>query len=399
MTAEGREGGNLAAPACRHLQPFGTSIFSEMTRLAGEHGAINLSQGFPDFEGPPGIIAAAAAAMRAGHNQYARSMGHPQLVEAIACKLRDCYRLEYDPYREIVVTSGATEAIAAAFLGLLNPGDEVLLIEPFYDSYPACTAMAGATPHYLTLRFPHFALDPQALAALSGARPRLLVLNNPHNPTGRVFTREELGHIARWCVARDVLVLADEVYEHLTYDGAEHVPIASLPGMRERTLTVSSTGKTFSLTGWKIGWAYGPAPLVAALQAAHQFITFSTATPLQVAMAEALRTHAGEYLAELRSGYAARRDFIVAALRDSGFEVAVPRGTYFAIADFSRLFAGDDRQFARFLVERHRVAAVPPSVFYAGDPEAGRRLIRFAFSKRMETLEAAAERLRGLKTS
>jgi len=379
------------------LRPFGTTIFSEMTALAVRHGAINLAQGFPDFEGPSGIVDAAVDALRGGHNQYARSMGHPDLVAAIADKYRETYGLAFDPLAEVTVLCGATEGIAAALLGLLDPGDEVILFEPFYDSYPACVALAGATARFCTLRFPDFALDVDALSALFGPRTRVLVLNSPHNPTGKVFDRAELDAIARLCQAHGVVVVADEVYEHLTFDGAAHLPMAALPGMGERTLTVSSTGKTYSLTGWKIGWAVGPAPLVAAAQAAHQFLTFCAATPLQVAMSRAIRAFGADYFNRLRAEYAVRRGLLMDVLTDAGFEVAAPAGTYFVLADFSRLWDGDDRSFANHLIERYGVAAIPPSVFYQAAPEAGRRLLRFAFCKRRETLEAAAERLHRLR--
>ena len=379
------------------LKPFGTTIFSEMTRLSNEHSAINLSQGFPDFDGPPGIIEAAADAMRAGHNQYARSMGHPALVEAIAAKVYEHHGLRYDPLREVVVFSGATEGIASSLLGILNPGDEVILFEPFYDSYPACVAMAGAVPRYYTLRFPSFSINPAELEALFTKRTRLLVINSPNNPTGKVYNRAELEAISNLCQKHGVLVLADEVYEHLTYGENRHIPMATLPGMRDRTLAISSTGKTFSLTGWKIGWGVGPESMVAAAQAAHQFVTFATSTPFQVAMAFALKSYTRDYLEKLHDEYTARRDFLVEVLEEVGFKVAPPQGTYFALADFSRLSKDDDRVFARSLIERHGVAAIPPSVFYQDDPDEGRRLLRFAFCKRMETLEAAAKRLRGLK--
>lgn len=385
------------SPTAERLRPFGTTIFAEMTALAARHGAINLAQGFPDFDGPPEIPEAAFAAMRAGHNQYARSMGHPELVTALAEQAKALYGLDYDPMTEIAVTCGATEGIAAALLGLLDPGDEVILFEPFYDSYQACVALAGARPRFCPLRFPDFALDGGALARLFGPRTRLLVLNTPHNPTGKVFTAEELDRIAALCQAHGVLVLTDEVYEHLTFDGAAHIPMASRPGMRERTLTLSSAGKTFAFTGWKIGWAMGPAPLVAALQSAHQFLTFCAATPLQVAMAQAIRSHGAPYFERLRADYAARRARLTGALRAVGFRVAEPAGTYFVLADFGALWAGDDRSFARHLTETVGVTAIPPSVFYAEAVEEGRRLLRFAFCKRLETLDEAAERLRGLK--
>jgi N-succinyldiaminopimelate aminotransferase len=378
------------------LRPFGTTIFAEMTELATKHEAINLSQGFPDFEGPDGIIEAAVAALHSGDNQYARSQGHAKLVEAIAAKQTRDYSLDLDPYSEVNVFSGATEGIAASFLGLLNPGDEVILFEPFYDSYPACTALAGATARFCTLRFPEYALDVEALEAAVNEKTRLIVLNSPHNPTGKVFTRQELEAIARVACEHDLIVLTDEVYEYLTYDDAEHIPMATLPGMFERTLSLSSSGKTFSFTGWKIGWATGPRELVAAAQSAHQFLTFAVATPLQVAMAHALNTFHGEYIETIRAEYTERRDFLVSALRDTGFDVAVPQGTYFVLADFTALFDGDDRAFARHLIETCGVATIPPSVFFMAQPEVGRRLIRFAFCKRRETLEKAADRLRRL---
>lgn len=375
------------------LRPFGTTIFSEMTRLAQEHGAINLAQGFPDFEGPEAIREAAVEALRGGHNQYARSMGTPELVRALAERTGDLYGLDYDPMTEVSVFSGATEGIAASLLGLLEPGDEIIVFEPFYDSYNAIARLAGATVRHCTLRFPDFALDADALAALFNERTRLLLLNSPHNPTGKVFSPDELAIIAGLCRLHDVWVVSDEVYEHLTFDGVPHVPIATLPGMRERTLTLSSSGKTYSYTGWKIGWALGPAPLVAAAQAAHQFLTFSTATPLQLAVANALKRFHHDYFATLRSEYEARRDLLLHTLRRAGFRPSVPQGTYFILADFSDLSEADDRTFARELIEKAGVAALPPSPFYEARPEEGRRLLRFAFCKKTETLQEAASRL------
>jgi N-succinyldiaminopimelate aminotransferase len=376
------------------LVPFGTTVFAEMTALAQKHGAINLAQGYPDFEGPPEIVEAAVRALRSGDNQYARSRGHPELVRAIAESYRRTYGMDYDPMEEVVVFSGATEGIAASLLGILNPGDEVILFEPFYDSYPPGLALSGAVPRYLTLRFPDFALDGDALRALVNDRTRMIVLNTPMNPTGKVFTREELEVVASVCLDHDLIALTDEVYEHLVFDGAEHVPLAGLPGMRERTLTLSSAGKTYSFTGWKIGWGTGPRSLVDGAQAAHQFLTYAVATPLQRAVAYALDHHATDYIARFRTEYTARRDFLVSALRDVGFRLSAPQGTYFVLADFRELFQGDDRAFAYWLTEEHGVAAIPPSAFYAKDVGEGQRLARFAFCKKMETLEAAAERLR-----
>lgn len=393
MSAPSTEAPDAPATATR-LRPFGASVFSTMTALAIEHGAINLAQGFPDFDGPDVLLDAAAAAMGAGHNQYARSAGHPRLVRAVADRVAHDYGLAYDPWTEVAVTAGATEGIAAAMLGLLEPGDEVVLFEPFYDSYPAAVAMAGGTVRPCTLRFPDFALDEAALAACFTPRTRAVLLNTPHNPTGKVFAPDELAAIARLCEAHGAIVVADEVYEHLTYDGTPHVPIATLPGMRERTLTLSSLGKTYSLTGWKTGWATGPAHLVAGLQAAHQFLTFCSATPFQQAAAVALDTLRDDFVAELKAEYTARRDRVVAALRAVGLDVAVPRGTYFVLADFARAWPhGDDIAFARHLTKDVGVACIPPSAFYAADAAEGRRLARFAFCKQAATLDEAARRL------
>ncbi|MFH1998451.1 MAG: aminotransferase class I/II-fold pyridoxal phosphate-dependent enzyme [Planctomycetota bacterium] len=382
----------------KKLQPFGTTIFSEMTQLAQEHDAINLSQGCPDFNGPEEVIEAAVKALRSGDNQYARSMGHPKLVEAVARHQKAFYGIELDPFKEITVFSGATEGIASSLLGLLNPGDEVVLFEPFFDSYPACIAMAGAVPKYCTLRFPDFAVDESKLASLFTDKTRLLLLNTPHNPTGKVFTHDELSMIAELCRRYDVIAVTDEVYEHLVFGGNKHIPLSTFPGMRERTLSLSSSGKTFSFTGWKIGWATGPASLIAAAQAAHQFVTFATATPLQAAMAYALDTLGESFYNTFLQEYAERRSFLLSALDAAGFKTAPPGGTYFILADFSAIHKGDDQAFVRDLIRTHHVAAIPPSVFYHDDLDEGRRLVRFAFCKRMDTLKAAGERLGRMKS-
>jgi aspartate/methionine/tyrosine aminotransferase len=378
----------------KKLAPFGTTIFSEMTSYAQEHGAINLSQGFPDFDGPSEILENAVRALRSGQNQYARSMGHRPLVEALSEKILRHYQLRYDPLTELVICSGATEGMASTFLGLLNPGDEVVFFEPYYDSYPACAALAGAVPRYYTLQFPDFTIDFKELEKCFSRRTRLLVLNTPHNPTGKVFTQADLEGIAVLCEKHDVLVASDEVYEHLTYDGTRHIPIASIPGMRERTLTISSAAKTFSLTGWKVGWVSGPGDLVAAVQAAHQFLTFAVPTPLQAALAEVLRDNNDAYYRSLREQYAERRDLLLNVLEETGFRAARPAGTYYIIADFTGIRGGDDWDFARYLVEKCKVAAIPPSVFYTRDPTEGKRLIRFAFCKKLETLSKAARNLK-----
>lgn len=378
----------------KKLRPFGSSIFGEMTQLAKEHGAINLSQGYPDFEGPSDIVDAVTTAMKSGHNQYARGMGEPVLVEAIARQTERDTGLRYDAMTEVMVTNGATEGICVSLLGLLDPGDEVILFEPFYDSYPPCVAMAGATVRSYTLRAPDFTLDEVRLAALFSDRTRVLLLNSPHNPTGKVFDRDELGLIARLCIEHDVTVISDEVYEHLTFDGREHLTIASLPGMFERTLRLSSAGKTYSFTGWKIGWAMGPGPLVRAARAAAQFTSYSTSSVLQHGIAHALTVHGTEYLEGLRAEYTTRRDLLLEILRDAGFDPIVPYGTYFVLTAFSALSDADDVTFARELTARHKVAAIPPSFFYSAEPGEGRRLLRFAFCKKLATLELAGERLR-----
>jgi len=373
------------------LAPFGTTIFTEMTRLAIQHDAVNLAQGFPDFAGPAFVKDAAVAAIRADHNQYARMQGAQPLVEAVEHAVRERTGLHYDAMSEITVFAGATEGILCAFLSLVEPDDEVVLFEPYYDSYRACAAMAGATPKFVALRAPDFRFDPKELAAAFSGKTRLVVVNTPHNPTGRVFTKEELSQIAALCVEHDALCLTDEVYERLIFEG-EHVSMATLPGMRERTITMNSTGKTFSLTGWKIGYATAPAPLAKALATAHQFATFAVATPFQHAMAVALRSPKS-YYDQFVADYRARRDFLVEALAQCGFAVRAPQGAYFALADIRPLGWDDDVLFCRHLVEKVGVAAIPPTAFYEHKDE-GRFLVRFAFCKKDETLRAGVERLR-----
>ena len=377
-----------------HLQPFTTTIFNEMSLLAVRTGSINLGQGFPDTDGPPEVAEAAIAAIRAGHNQYPPGPGLPQLRQAVADHQRRCYGLEHDPDTDVVVTMGATEAIAAAVLGLCEPGDEVVTLEPYYDSYAATIAMAGAQRRVVTLRAPDFTLDPAALAAAVGPRTRLILLNSPHNPTGRVLSADELGAVARICIERDLLAVTDEVYEHLVYDG-RHIPLATLPGMAERTVTISSHGKTFSFTGWKVGWACGPADLIAAVRTAKQYLSYSGATPFQHAAAVALGLP-GTYYEELAEGLRQRRDLLCQGLRDAGLETFTPQGTYFATTDVASVGAGDGVEFCFGLPERVGVVAVPMSVFY-DDADAGRTLVRFAFCKRPEILAEAAARLKGLR--
>lgn len=384
-----------SAPHSKKLEPFGTSIFTEMSDLARRSGAVNLSQGFPDFPGPEWVKEAACRAIRADANQYAPSTGVPALRKAISSKMRGLYGLEFDPDSEVTVTTGATEAIHSAFLGLLDPGDEVVAFEPFYDSYPACAAMASAGFRCVPLVPPRFEFDPGELARAISPRTKLLVVNTPHNPTGKVFSRGELETIAELALERDLLVLTDEVYEHITFEGARHLPLAAFPGMRDRTITISSTAKTFSLTGWKIGWALAAPALSDAVRKAHQFVTFCTATPFQEAMAEAIR-EAEEYYARLAAEYAERRAALLEVLGGAGFEVRPPQGTYFAMADYRPLgFSGDDLEFCRYLATEVGVAAIPPSSFYH-HPEFGKGFVRFSFCKRLETIRAAGQRLAAL---
>ena len=373
-------------PAASRWQGFGTTIFTEMSALAERTGAINLGQGFPDEDGPAEVLEAAARAMRDGHNQYAPLPGVPALREAIAAHQARFYGIEVDPETEVQVTFGATEAIAAALLGICEPGDDVVCLEPYYDSYAAGIAMAGANRRPVTLRPPDWAIDPDALAAAITPKARMLLLNSPHNPTGKVLSRAELELIAAACIEHDLIAVTDEVYEHLVYDG-EHVPLATLAGMGERTLTISSLGKTFSVTGWKTGWAVGPRELVAATRTAKQYLTFAGGTPFQHAGAVALGLGDEVYEALARD-LRVKRDHLCAGLEAAGLEVLRPAGTYFANVDCKR----DGAAFCRELVERAGVVAIPTSVFY-DDEEAGRSLVRFAFCKRADVIDEAARRL------
>ena len=383
------------SPLTSRLAGFGTTIFAEMSALAARTGAINLGQGFPDTDGPPAVIEAAVRAMRAGANQYPPGPGIPALRAAIAEHQRRFYGIELDPDGEVLVTTGATEAIAAALLALCEPGDEVVTFEPYYDSYAACIALADARRRPVTLRPPDYAIDPDALAAAFSPRTRLVLLNSPHNPTGKVFTRDELELVASSCREHAVLAVTDEVYEHLVFDGREHIPLSTLPGMAERTLTISSAGKTFSLTGWKIGWATGPRALVSATQTAKQFLTFVSGAPFQPAIAEALGLP-DVYYESFRSGLQAKRDRLCTGLEAAGLDVLTPAGTYFVTADIRALGEEDGRAFCLALPERAGVVAVPTVVFY-DDDEAGRPLVRFAFCKRDDVIDAAAARLARLR--
>ncbi|MEU6951875.1 pyridoxal phosphate-dependent aminotransferase [Streptomyces sp. NPDC045714] len=375
----------------RRLAAFGTTIFAEMSALAVRTGSINLGQGFPDTDGPEEIREAAVRALRAGHgNQYPPGPGVPELRTAVAAHQERFYGLSWSPETEVLVTTGATEAIAASLLALLEPGDEVIAFEPYYDSYAACIALAGAKRVPLTLRAPDFRPDLDELRTLITPRTRLLLLNTPHNPTGAVLTPGELAGIAALAVEHDLLVVTDEVYEHLVFAGAHH-PIAALPGMRGRTVSISSSGKTFSYTGWKIGWVTGDAPLVAAVRAAKQYLTFVSGGPFQYAIAEALALP-DAFFTDFREGMRRKRDLLAKGLRAAGFRVYEPEGTYFITTDISPFGDEDAGAFCRALPERCGVAAVPNSVFY-DDPEAGRSQVRFTFCKKDEVLSEAVERL------
>ncbi len=381
----------------RRLAEFGTTIFAEMSALAASTGAINLGQGFPDTDGPEQIREAAVRALRDGRgNQYPPGPGVPELRAAIAAHQLRRYGLSYDPDTEVLVTAGATEAIAAALLALLEPGDEVVALEPYYDSYAASIAMAGGRRVPVTLR-PHagaFRLDLDELRAAVTDRTRLLLINTPHNPTGTVLTREELAAVAELAVERDLLVVTDEVYEHLVFDDAEHTPLASFPGMRERTVTIGSAGKTYSFTGWKVGWVTGAPGLVAAVRSVKQYLTYVASGPFQYAVAEALALP-DSYFTAFREDMRAKRDLLAAGLTDAGFEVFRTAGTYFITTDIRPLGETDGFAFCRSLPERAGVVAIPNAVFY-DHREAGAPFVRFAFCKRTSVLEEAVGRLKAL---
>jgi N-succinyldiaminopimelate aminotransferase len=377
------------------LAGMGTTIFAEMSALAVQTGSVNLGQGFPDTDGPAEVARVAADAVLSGlGNQYPPGPGVPELRTAIAAHQKRFYGLDLDPDTEVLVTAGATEAIAAAMLALLEPGDEVIALEPYYDSYAACIAMAGARRVPVTLRAPLFRPDLDALRDAITSRTRLILLNTPHNPTGMVATAAELAVIAELAIRHDLLVVTDEVYEHLVFDGT-HVPIATLPGMRERTVTISSGAKTFSFTGWKVGWVTATPELVTAVRTAKQFLTFVNGGPFQYAIAAGLALPDSFY-----SGAAAslrrKRDLLAGGLRSAGFEVYVPQGTYFITTDIAALGESDGLEFCRSLPLRCGVVAVPNAVFY-DDREAGRSQVRFAFCKRDEVLAEAADRLGRLR--
>ena len=379
------------------MRPFTSTIFAEMSALAVRTGAINLGQGFPDTDGPASMLAAAREAIAGGVNQYPPGLGIPELRAAVA-EQRAQYGTHYDPDTEILITVGATESIASALLGLVEPGEEVIVVEPYYDSYAAGVALAGATRRVVPLREDasgRFGLDPAEVRAAVGPKTRAILINSPHNPTGTVLNREELAGLAEVCVEHDLLAITDEVYEHLRYDGVPHLPLATFPGMAERTVTVSSAGKTFSCTGWKIGWACGPAPLIAGVRAAKQFLTYVGGAPFQPAVALALRTEQA-WVAGLRDSLRDKRDRLTAGLSEVGFAVRPSRGTYFLCADVRPLGYADGAELCWQLPERIGVAAVPVQVF-TDSPERWKHLVRFAFCKKDDVLDEAIERLHKLR--
>jgi aspartate/methionine/tyrosine aminotransferase len=374
---------------------FTESVIREMTRQANAHGAINLSQGFPDFPAPEAIKRAAADALFADVNQYAITWGAKRFRDAIAAKTSRCLGIDVDPEREITVTCGSTEAMIATMLAIIDPGDEVVIFEPFYENYGPDVILSGATPKFVPLRPPEWSFDPDELRAAFSERTKAIIICNPGNPTGNVFSRAELEIIAALCQEFDAIAVTDEIYEHILYDGATHLAMASLPGMRDRTVTINSLSKTYSVTGWRVGYAIAPPDLTGAIRKVHDFLTVGAAAPLQDAGAVAL-AFPDSYYTELAAEYARRRDLLLPSLERAGFRCFVPRGAYYVMTDISAFGFGDDLAFAKHLVQEIGVAVVPGSSFYSR-PELGNAQVRFTFCKRDETLVAAAERLERLR--
>ena len=377
-------------------ESFTESVIREMTRLCQIHGGINLAQGFPDFPAPSEIKEAAVAAIRADVNQYAITWGAKSLRDAIAENYSRFYGMAVDPEKELVVCCGSTEAMMSAMLGVVNPGEEVVVFEPFYENYGPDAILSGAVPRYVTLHEPDWRIDPDELAAAFNDRTRAIIINTPNNPTGKVFTREELTQIAGLCQKWGAVAITDEIYEHILYEG-EHVPLASLDGMRERTITINSLSKTYSLTGWRVGWALAPPVLSDAIRKVHDFLTVGAAAPLQEAGVVALGM-SDDYYRQLSVDYRARREVLLPALEKAGFSCYKPNGAYYVMTDISRFGFADDVSFSRHLIEQVGVAAVPGSSFYHR-PEDGAQKVRFTFCKREETLRAAAAKLAALKAS
>ena len=377
------------------VQVFPESVIREMTRVAAIHGAINLSQGYPDFEPPRQLVDAAKLALDNGYNQYSITWGARELREAITRKAKAFNGIDADPEANLVVTCGSTEAMMAAMLSLVNPGDEVVVFEPFYENYGPDAVVSGATPRHVRMEWPDWRVDEEDLKAAFTPRTKAVIVNTPNNPTGKVFTRDELRLIADLCADRDAVAVTDEIYEHIVYDGAAHVSLATLGDMAERTITISGLSKTYSATGWRVGWAIAPRKLADAMRRIHDFLTVGAPHPLQIAAAAALGLPES-YYTDLARTYSARRDRFVQGLRSCGLDCRAPGGAYYIMADFSRFPFQDDWAFAMYLVERLGVATVPGSSFYAR-PEDGGRYVRFMFSKKDATLEEALRRLEPLK--
>lgn len=382
----------MMQPAQR-LAGLTESVIREMTRLAQKHRAINLSQGFPDFDPPPELLAAAVEALQGGYNQYSITWGSPRLRAQIAAKYKQWYGLELNPDTDITITCGVTEAIIAALMSLVNPGERVIILDPSHENYIAGVTFAGGEPIWISMTPPDFSLSEEVLRAAFAQKPRAIILNTPHNPTGRVFSRETLQLIADLCIEYDTIAITDEIYEHIIYDGREHIPMATLPGMAGRTITTSGLTKTYATTGWRVAWAIAPPALSNPLRTVHDFLTICAPTPLQEAAAVALALP-DSYYATLTHDYHIRRDKMMAILEEAGFGAASPEGAYYVMVDYAAIQPDmDDVTFARWLTTEKRVAVVPGSSFYRGNPTLGKNTVRFAFSKKIETLEEARKRL------
>lgn len=376
-------------------QSFTESVIREMTRLNNMHGGVNLAQGFPDFPAPSELKEAAVAAIRDDVNQYAITWGAKSFRDALSERYRDAYDLQIDPEREMTVTCGSTEAMIATILALVDPGEEVIVFEPFYENYGPDAILSGAKPHYVRMHEPDWRIDPDELKAAFNEHTRAIIINTPNNPTGKVFSRDELELVARLCQEWDVIAITDEIYEYILYDGCEHIPVATIDGMKDRTVTINSLSKSYSVTGWRVGWAFASEPLTAAIRKVHDFLTVGAAAPLQEAAATALR-FGPDYYQRLATDYRERRDILLSALREVGFSCVTPRGAYYIMADTSAFGFSDDVAFAHHLVDEVGVAAVPGSSFYH-HKQLGAHKVRFTFCKTAETLERAAARLRKLQ--
>lgn len=376
---------------------FGTTIFTEMNELAAHHQAVNLGQGAPDFPSPEFVIQAAQRAIATPHHQYAPGWGYLEMRQAVAHHAERFYGQLIDPTQQVAITNGATEGIFATMMGILNAGDEIIFFEPFYDSYVASVQMVGAIPRFLPLHAPNWEFDRDELASLFNAKTRAIMINTPHNPTGKMYSREELEFIAELCLAHDVIAITDEVYEHIVYSGAQHIRMATLPGMADRTITLSSIGKTFTVTGWKIGWAIGAADLVRGIFQARQFISFAVASALQWAAADILTNAPMSYFEELHDTYQTKRDFLYAALQQTRLKPILPQGSYFIMVDTSALQLPTDRAAADYLAREVGVVGIPPSPFYCAEHQhLAHPLLRLSVCKTDETLQKAAERLKQL---